>query len=511
MRTLLDDKEWLYHQYITLKLSTIKISKIVGRSPRLVGMKLKQHGIPTRSTSEAMKQISDQISQANKTRWSSNNYREKVTNAINKTYQDQQLCERTKQCSIEYWEKKSSKSKASKSSKDKWKSKEYRLKMQHAIKQSIPTLKKKCKKATKQKWADDDYREKVTTATKKACNKQEWKEKASAVATNLWQNDEYRKKVEKALAVARARPEYKRNLALAKLKQPRTSYEERIISAILTELGIPNRKVVIGPHEFDLLVETDPPTLIEHQGEYFHKPNRSHDKSKKTYFDRYLSDKYRLVYLWDYEFISNGMIFDKIKQIIGYQPPITNINPKQLDFRQVNRSDYRDFYSKYHYIGNQGKWGYTIGGYYQDKLICCVTYSGCTRKQIIDRLGIRCTEIRELSRLCRHPLYVGKNMLSKLISKSIKMIKKDRPELKYLVTYADQSQKHTGTVYKASNWVLDGETPPSYHYEKDGYVTYKKTLWDRAKKMGMTEKQYSEKHGFARIPELPKLRYLYYL
>lgn len=52
-----------------------------------------------------------------------------------------------------------------------------------------------------------------------------------------------------------------------------------------------------------------------------------------------------------------------------------------------------------------------------------------------------------------------KNACSFLLSKSIKLIAEDGRFVS-LVTYADESQNHVGTIYKASNWEYVGKTGP---------------------------------------------------
>ena len=54
---------------------------------------------------------------------------------------------------------------------------------------------------------------------------------------------------------------------------------------------------------------------------------------------------------------------------------------------------------------------------------------------------------------------VPKNACSFLLSRSVKLIKADK-RFTSLVTYADESQGHVGTIYKASNWVYVGKTGP---------------------------------------------------
>jgi hypothetical protein len=50
-----------------------------------------------------------------------------------------------------------------------------------------------------------------------------------------------------------------------------------------------------------------------------------------------------------------------------------------------------------------------------------------------------------------------KNAASFLISKSIGLIRRDG-RWDYLITYADEGQGHTGTIYRATNWEYKGLT-----------------------------------------------------
>lgn len=54
---------------------------------------------------------------------------------------------------------------------------------------------------------------------------------------------------------------------------------------------------------------------------------------------------------------------------------------------------------------------------------------------------------------------VPKNACSFMLSRSVKLIKKDR-RFTDLVTYADESQGHLGTIYRATNWNYVGKTGP---------------------------------------------------
>jgi hypothetical protein len=66
---------------------------------------------------------------------------------------------------------------------------------------------------------------------------------------------------------------------------------------------------------------------------------------------------------------------------------------------------------------------------------------------------IKPNEIYELARLWIADGY-GKNIESFCISKSFEWLKKNRPNIKILVSYADPSVGHKGGIYQATNWIF---------------------------------------------------------
>jgi hypothetical protein len=67
-------------------------------------------------------------------------------------------------------------------------------------------------------------------------------------------------------------------------------------------------------------------------------------------------------------------------------------------------------------------------------------------------------KVISLTRLAVHP-DVPKNAASYLIAASIRMIKEDGRFVS-LVNYADESQGHSGAIYRATNWTYVGRTGP---------------------------------------------------
>lgn len=65
-------------------------------------------------------------------------------------------------------------------------------------------------------------------------------------------------------------------------------------------------------------------------------------------------------------------------------------------------------------------------------------------------------ELLELRRLALSDV-CPKNTATYVISKMVNAIKIKFPEIKKLISYQD-TKVHNGTIYKAANWIVDGET-----------------------------------------------------
>jgi hypothetical protein len=89
-------------------------------------------------------------------------------------------------------------------------------------------------------------------------------------------------------------------------------------------------------------------------------------------------------------------------------------------------------------------------------------------------------KVLSLTRLVAHP-DVPRNACSFLIAESVKRIKADGRFVS-LVTYADESQGHTGAIYKASNWHYVGRTGPYPRWvSQDGRQVAPKATVNRTK------------------------------
>ena len=100
-----------------------------------------------------------------------------------------------------------------------------------------------------------------------------------------------------------------------------------------------------------------------------------------------------------------------------------------------------------------------------------------------------------LSRLAIHP-DVPKNACSFLLARSVKMI--DRGRWPCLVTYADEWQGHSGSIYRACNWNYVGKTKPEAVFVKAGRMVARKAGPKTRTKAEMSELGAELKGRFAK-------------
>jgi len=111
-------------------------------------------------------------------------------------------------------------------------------------------------------------------------------------------------------------------------------------------------------------------------------------------------------------------------------------------------------------------------------------------------------ETWELARLWVDPT-VPQNGETWLISQSVRYIKKHHPTVRMLVSYADPSVGHAGTIYKAANWACDGRTDQERKTPRFDYAD------------ATTGKRYSRRGHvppgvtIMRIPRISKHRFVY--
>jgi len=259
--------------------------------------------------------------------------------------------------------------------------------------------------------------------------------------------------------------------------------------------------------------------LIDVNGEYWHglSRNRSKDKSKLTYIEKYLP-QYKTLIIEEKRFLNPLMVDKIIKDVIGESKEVVEeeFSLSDIEIRKSSkvsrsqRSVESDFLNSYHYSGFGRNGKLVIAAYLHEYLVALCKFNSTTRQGTAKSLGYKCYEVLELDRFCIHPSYHKKNFASWFLSRCMKLAFESDALIQCLVSFADPTYGHTGIMYKATNWKMKGKTNPSYHYmDHLGVPINKKRIYDFAQKLRMKEAEYVELHGLHKFTELPKIKYVY--
>lgn len=248
------------------------------------------------------------------------------------------------------------------------------------------------------------------------------------------------------------------------------------------------------------------PLIVEINGEYWHSlPHVAlKDRQKSTYIKN--NTDYDLLSIDELEMSNFDQVLSKLNTF-GLNVVGTNCTVRDIIIRQIDEQEAKYFYSIFHYSSTVRKGAITYGAYYQDKLIGAISYTYPLRKSSATRLGYDLCQVMEISRMARRTDLICKNFLSWFISKTMNKLDRD---IKCVLSFSDSTYGHTGGVYKAANFINDGKIDPDYSYVATAGRYHKKTIWDRAKRMKMTEKDYADKHNLIKVYGGPKTRWLFY-
>jgi hypothetical protein len=320
---------------------------------------------------------------------------------------------------------------------------------------------------------------------------------------------------------ALAKPEYKQlhaELARARFQDPvykakiaaglegfprggRQSAPEVAVRDVLTGLGcefIYNKS--LGPYNFDFFIEKLD-LFVEVQGEYWHTlpNNERRDKAKYAYL-RSTRPASRIVYIWDYDLVT-GAASAKLAQAVGVASlPVQDFCFHEIALRVVDSTTAKNFLNTWHYaqFGKSGK--FIIGAFLGDQLAAVAKLGPVSRKEVATSLGSNPRETFELDRLCIHPMRQKKNFASYFLSRVTTLFFNAFPGAMRVVAFSDETFGHDGTVYKACNWSQTGTVRPDYMYVRnDGWSMHKKTLYNQALSVHMTEKQYAQQNGWTKV------------
>ncbi len=170
----------------------------------------------------------------------------------------------------------------------------------------------------------------------------------------------------------------------------------------------------------------------------------------------------------------------------------------------------RTILEKHHYLHSwPGGTMLSFGVFLDQELLGALTFGAGPAQayRLVDRA--RPDDCMTLTRLWLSDRLPG-NSESRVIGIVVRNLKKHTP-LKFLISYADPSQGHTGTIYQATGWIYTGLSSAMPLYDLgDGKARHSRSL---SHAYGTHSVKHFEDHGvnIKRVPQSPKHRYVNFL
>ena len=102
-----------------------------------------------------------------------------------------------------------------------------------------------------------------------------------------------------------------------------------------------------------------------------------------------------------------------------------------------------------------------IGVWEDEWFIGCVVFSWGATKDLVRPYGLDMTEGCELTRVA---LRGHATPVTRIVARSIHILRRHSPGLRLIVSFADPERGHVGAIYQAGNWIYAGMTKASVEY-----------------------------------------------
>ena len=201
----------------------------------------------------------------------------------------------------------------------------------------------------------------------------------------------------------------------------------------------------------------------------------------------------------------------------------------KLSIRPVTKNRAKRMVINHHYSKLWTKCSVALGLFHQtgnehaffdepeEKMVGVIVYGDpigrLTGQSISDE--IERTEVLELTRLFIHDGY-GSNIESWFISQSFKWLRRFKPNIKALISYASPVEGHSGTIYQATNWIYQGNNNRwndgwLFKFKPDGRWKHGRTIFPYYNSNDPKEIQKKVTEPFWIRKEQQKHRYVYIL
>ena len=177
---------------------------------------------------------------------------------------------------------------------------------------------------------------------------------------------------------------------------------------------------------------------------------------------------------------------------------------KEIELKVIPAKIANDFIKKHHYSGKVVSNSFLHFGAFLDKKLHGVMSFGHSLDKAKTQKLVKNTGWNEFCELNRMAFddYLPRNSESYCIGKALRLLKKNAPHLKWVISFADGCSCGDGTIYRASNFILT-------------QIKKNSTMWindkgDKVQNMSFATNPSLNKKEFKRLDGY-MLRYVYFL
>ena len=177
---------------------------------------------------------------------------------------------------------------------------------------------------------------------------------------------------------------------------------------------------------------------------------------------------------------------------------------KEIELKVIPAKIANDFIKKHHYSGKVVNMSFLHFGAFLDKRLHGVMSFGHSLDKAKTQKLVKNTGWNEFCELNRMAFddYLPRNSESYCIGKALRLLKKNAPHLKWVISFADGCSCGDGTIYRASNFVLT-------------QIKKNSTMWindkgDKVQNIAFVKNPSLNKKSF-RLLDGYMLRYVYFL
>ena len=147
-----------------------------------------------------------------------------------------------------------------------------------------------------------------------------------------------------------------------------------------------------------------------------------------------------------------------------------------------------------------------VGAWENGKFIGVVIFSRGASSNLMKPYGLNQDEGCELTRVA---LTSHKSPVSRVVRLAMQFLKRNSPELRLIVSFADPQYGHHGGIYQAGNWLYVGDTAKGKEYWKDGRRLHSRQVSEKGWNIQQGVKRKTVKPSECKIVETNgKHRYL---